>query len=148
MSGLPANTYSAGSTYNFSVNITHGIANRKRFGFSIKAVNGKGQSIGTFSSTNENAKPNSDELSHWNAQLLTTPTDSFSYNNLIWVAPASPVDDDTSVTFYYVGNATNGSGSPDGDYIYSGSSMLVLPLTLSGFNAIVSGTSVELDWKG
>ena len=147
VSGLPSAGYTAGTPYNFSVTIKHGTADRRRWGFSIKAVNSSGQSIGTFSSTNAHAGPNSDELSHLYAELLTTPTDSFTYNNLTWTAPASPATADASVTFYYVGNATNGSNTPDGDYVYSASTMVTLPLTLTDFTAkAVNGTSIQLNW--
>lgn len=148
--GLPIGSYSAGTAYNFAVNIKHGKADRLRFGFSIKAVNSAGQSIGTFSSTNPNAAPNKNdptELSHLNAQILASPTDSFSYNNLVWTAPTSPAAADKSVTFYYVGNATNGNNASDGDYIYSGTTAVTLPLTLTNFTANVSGTSVALNWN-
>jgi hypothetical protein len=150
VTGLPVGSYTAGATYNFSVNLKHAQADRLRWGFSIKAVNEQGQSIGTFSSNNPNAALNLNdptELSHLDAKLLTTPTDTFFYDNLVWTAPASPATADQTVTFYYVGNATNGNSSTDGDYIYSGSTMVTLPLTLTGFTATANGASVDLVWK-
>lgn len=147
VTGLPVGGYTAGTAYKFSVDITHGTADRLRWGFSIKAVNSAGQSIGTFTSANPHAAPNVDELSHLNAELFTTPSKSFTYDNLTWTAPATPADADTSVTFYYAANATNGNGNFTGDYIYSGSTMVALPLTLTSFAANVSGTSVALVWN-
>jgi len=144
--GLPTGGYTAGTPYNFAVHIGHPTADRLRWGFSIKAVNSSGQTVGTFSSTNPHAAPNGDELSHNNAELFTSPTDTFTYDNLTWTAPSEPATD-ASVTFYYAANATNGNGNPTGDYIYSGSTMVTLPLTLSNFIATANGTTVELDWK-
>ncbi len=119
VSGLPQGTYTAGAVYDFSIQISHGTANRGRFGFSIEARNAAGQKVGSFSSTNPNAAPNGDELSHWNAPLLTTGQAAYTYNNLRWTAPANPSAADQTVTFYYVGNAANGSGS-SGDFIHAG----------------------------
>lgn len=117
-SGLPAGTYTAGTAYNFSISITHGSVNRRRFGFSIEARNSAGQKVGSFSSTNPNAAINGDELSHLNAPSFATNQQSYTFNNLRWTAPANPTPADATVTFYYVGNAANGSGS-SGDFIYA-----------------------------
>jgi len=116
--GLPADTYTAGATYNFSIHITHGTLNRRRFGFSIEARNSAGQKVGSFSSTKPNAAINGEELSHLDAVLFTTNQQSYTYSNLQWTAPANPSPADATITFYYVGNAANGSGS-SGDFIYA-----------------------------
>jgi len=117
--GLPDNGYTAGTTYNFSININHSAADRKRWGFSIIAMNSQGQSVGTFSSNNAHAANNGSELSHLSAEIFATATQSYSYTNLSWTAPANPTADDANITFYFVGNAANGNGLNTGDFIYS-----------------------------
>lgn len=144
--GLPTGSYVAGQTYDFSVTIAHGASDRNRWGFSIAARNSAGQPVGTFSSTNPNAALNGDELSHNNAVSVPNSS-SYTYSNLRWTAPATPSAANHPVTFYYVGNATNGNFNPDGDYVYSGSSVVALPISLSGFSADVKGTAVTLKWQ-
>jgi len=143
--GLPSGAYVPGQAYNFTLKISHGAADRKRWGFSIKAVNSVGAQIGTFTSTNANAAPNGEELSHNNA-VTTANSNNYTYTNLKWIAPASPGANDHNVTFYYVGNAANGNGNNQGDYIYSGSTSVVMPIELKSFAAQLQGKEVVLNW--
>lgn len=108
----------------------------------MKAVNGSGTSVGTFTSTNANAALNGTELSHFGA-VSTGTTNTFTYNNLRWTAPVAS----GSVTFYYVGNAANGTGGSDGDYIYAGSTVVALPVELSEFTATNDNNNILLKWK-
>ncbi len=126
VNGLPANGYTAGTAYNFSITTTHAAADRKRWGFSIAARNSQNQDIGTFSSTNPNADNNGAELSHASA-VVTTSQSSYTYDNLTWTAPANPGANDNSITFYYAANAASGSGS-SGDYIYASTKTISLAL--------------------
>lgn len=134
VSGLPSGGFNAGQVYNFSLTINHGTADRRRWGFSIEAVNSQGQSVGTFSTTNANAAINGTELSHNNA-VSTAASASYTYNNLRWTAPANPSVNQTNVTFFYVGNAANQANGSGGDFIYSGSSAVTLPIQLQSFTA-------------
>jgi hypothetical protein len=118
VTGLPDNGYTAGTAYNFSITTTHSAADRKRWGFSIAARNSQNQDVGTFSTSNLNAGINGAELSHAPA-VTTLSQSSFTYDNLTWTAPTTPGANDNNITFYYAGNAANGSGST-GDYIYVG----------------------------
>jgi len=144
--GLPTGGYVPGQAYNFSINISHGAANRNKWGFSIAARNSTGQTVGTFSDANPNAAPNGDELSHLNAATATN-TRTFTYDSLTWTAPTTPNTQDNQVTFYYVGVAANGNFNSGGDFVYSGSTITALPITLSGFLADVKETTVTLKWQ-
>lgn len=145
VTGLPSSLFTPGQGYNFSLTITHGAADRKRWGFSISAVNSVGQNVGKFSSTNPNAAINGSELSHQGA--VTTPNQSsFTYSNLKWTAPVTLGPNDNTVRFFYAGNAANGSGS-SGDFIYTGTTQIIIPVTLESFNASVKGNAVMLAWK-
>jgi hypothetical protein len=125
ITGLPDAGYTPGTTYNFSLTTTHSAADRKKWGFSIEARNAFNQTVGTFGSSNANAAINGSELSH-NRAVITPFQSSFTYNNLTWTAPANPTADDQTITFYFVGNAANGTGSTSGDFIYSGSKVISL----------------------
>ncbi len=144
--GLPT-SYSAGVQYNFSITISHGAANRTKWGFSIEARNSANQPIGTFSTTNPNAAVNgsTDELSHFNA-VTTGPQSSFTYTNLAWSAPFFTTPDDQNVTFYIVGNAANGNFSSSGDFIYASTTLSVLPVKISRFDATLVKNVAALTW--
>lgn len=119
VTGLPDGSYTPGTTYNFSLSINHSAANRRRYGFSIEARNSANQVVGTFGSTNARAGLNGSELSHLNAETFANNSASYTYTNLSWTAPANPGPNDNNITFYYTGNAANGTGSSSGDFIYA-----------------------------
>ena len=125
VNGLPGNGYIAGTSYNFSLAITHSAADRKRWGFSIVAKNSLGDDAGSFSTTNPNAGINGPELSHAPA-VITLAQSSYTYDNLTWTAPANPGPNDNNITFYFAANAANGTGSNSGDFIYAGTKIISL----------------------
>ena len=127
VAGLPTGNYEAGKTYNFSLTIIHGQADRRRWGFSIIAVDKAGSKTGTFASTNPNALINGDELSQANAPTTSSRT-SYTFDQLSWKAPTNPTADDATITFFYVANAANAAGGTLGDYIYASSHKVDLQL--------------------
>ena len=144
--GLPT-AYSPGVQYNFSITISHGAANREKWGFSIQARNSANQPIGSFSTTNPNAAVNgsTNELSHLNA-VSTVPQSSFTYTNLAWTAPSLTVPADQNVTFYIVGNAANRDNGTNGDFIYASTTLIVLPVKISKFDATLIKNTAALTW--
>ena len=142
VTGLPTSEYEPGKKYDFSLTITHGATDRKRWGFSIKAVTGASASTGSFSSTNDNAKQNGEELSHSDA-ISSSATNTFTYENLSWTAPSKAGQ---AINFYFVGNAADNSGDNTGDYIYSGVANVALPLTLKDFTLTTNNDIVKLNW--
>jgi hypothetical protein len=143
ITGLPPGGYVPSTQYTLSLTINHSATNRKRWGFSMKAVNGSGTSVGTFSTTNGNAGLNGTELSHNNAATTSAGAATYTYNNLKWTAPSAT----GSVTFYYVGNAADGTGGTNNDYIYAGSTVVALPIDLSEFTATNDNNNILLQWK-
>jgi hypothetical protein len=145
--GLPTSSYVPGQTYTFSIKITHSASNRTRFGFSIAARNSYGSVIGTFSTTNPYAAVNGSELGHSGAPTVAS-TNTYTYTNLKWTAPTNPIiaNGDDMVTFYYCTVAGNGSSS-SGDFVYSGETSALVPVTLTSFNASIRNTSVALNWQ-
>jgi len=109
VTGLPNGSYTAGTAYNFSIQINHSAADR----------NSANQPVGTFSTTNTHASINGAELSHLSAETFASFSSSYTYSNLRWTAPANPGPNDNNITFYFVGNAANGNGNNIGDFIYS-----------------------------
>ena len=126
VTGLPQ-TYTAGNSYNFAVNTTHGVADRRRWGFEITAINSNGQVVGSFSSTNPNAAlvGTSKEMGHLNA-VVTPLQQSFTYDKLTWTAPTNPGVADETVTFYFASIAANGTGSSSGDFVYASTKVISL----------------------
>jgi hypothetical protein len=152
ITGLPSSSYTAGAQYNFSLTITHGAVDRQRWGFSMAARNSVGDPVGTFSTVDpdpnvNHAAVNGNDFSHY-AAPFTAAQSSYTFSGLIWTAPAVPGPNDGNVTFYYVGNAANGTGGTDGDFIYTSTSAIVLPVTLSLFDATVfNKNSAILKWR-
>jgi hypothetical protein len=148
VTGLPA-SFSPGKTYPFSLTITHGMADRRRWGFEINARNTSDMGIGTFSSTNPNAAINGDpsEIAHFGA-VVTPPSGSYTYSGLSWTAPSTINSGDNAVTFYIAGNAANANGDPSGDFIYSNTLLFVLPISLKNFDyKIIDNKKVQLNWQ-
>jgi hypothetical protein len=145
-SGLPTGTYTAGTSYPFTIAISHSVADRKRWGFSIAAVDNSGNALGTFSTTNSHAINNGAELSHFSA-VVTASSSSYTYTSLTWTAPTSFPTSNHNVTFYYVGNAANNDGTNQNDYIYSGSKLVALPIAMKSFTASVQNNNVRLNWE-
>jgi len=115
ITGLP-DTYSPGTTYNFSVTISHG-ASRSKWGFAVKAIGTNNSNVGSFTTTNINAGSiGGGEIGHLNAPSQAGST--YTFNNLSWTAPAAPQSTEQTVRFFVVGNAANGIGST-GDFIYT-----------------------------
>jgi hypothetical protein len=152
VSGLPTGSYTAGTQYNFSLTITHGTADRTRWGFSMAARNSAGVPVGTFSTVDpdpnvNHAAVNGDDFSHYAAQF-TAAQSSYTFSGLRWTAPAVSGPNDLNITFYYVGNAADGTGNTLNDYIYTSTSASVLPVTLSLFDAsIFNKNSALLKWR-
>ena len=125
--GLPSG-YAANATYSFSVVITHGAADRKRWGFAIKAVDASGSPIGIFTTTNSNTTVNgSRELTHSSA-TNNAASNTYTYANLKWKAPASNPLTDKKVRFFLVAVAGFGGGS-SGDYVYS--KLITVPIAVA-----------------
>ena len=148
VTGLPA-TFTPGQTYPFSVTISHGNADRRRWGFEVNARNANDQGIGTFSSTNPNAQTNSgpSEISHFGA-VSTTARNNYTYSGLSWTAPATIGSGDNAVTFYIAGNAADNNGNSTGDFIYSNTLLFTLPITLKILDyKIIEDYKVQFTWK-
>ncbi len=148
-STLPS-TISPNTAYNFSVTINSSQANRKRFGFAIKAIDETtGNSMGTFSTTNPNAVADADELGHKNVTISSTVLTTYTYNNLTWTAPTTIPS--TGIKFYLVGVAGNGADGNSQDVPYQTSFLVTpattLPVNLVNFNIQSKTNGALLTWQ-
>jgi len=150
VNGLPGG-YTLNTVYTFSITITHATANRKRWGFAIKAVNANGAVIGTFTTTNPNASASSSvigELRHSNAPLLTTGVNTFTYNNLKWAAPLTNNLADKTVRFFLVAVAADGTGGTNADFVYSKLVTIPPATVVKSFTPVKSATGTSVTIKG
>lgn len=152
VSGIPSGTsYVPGQAYPITVTISHGTANRLRWGFSLAVRNELGQAAGSFTSTNPNVvELTTGEVGHQGA-VVTPASASYTYSGFSWIAPSNPTVSDRNLRFFAVGNAANGNGSSSGDYIHTAlitRNFSTLPVTLSWFTG-VSGNNftVMLQWE-
>ena len=121
LTGLPA-TFTAGTSYAFSIKIAHSAADRKVWGYAIKAVDTTTNTVvGTWTSTNTNssikgaAGSTNYELSHANA-AVTTVANSYTYSSLTWNAPSVAP---SKVKFFVSAVAGNNNGNEAQDYVYT-----------------------------
>jgi hypothetical protein len=119
--GLPT-IFTAGTSYAFSIKIAHGTADRKVWGYAIKAVDTTTNTVvGTWTSTNTNssikgaAGSASYELSHANA-AVTTVANNYTYGSLTWNAPSVAP---SKVKFFVSAVAGNNNGNEALDYVYT-----------------------------
>jgi len=121
LTGLPT-TFTAGVAYPFSIKIAHGTADRKVWGYAIKAVDTTTNTVvGTWTSTNANSSIKGTaggatyELSHANA-AVTTVANNYTYTGLTWNAPSVAP---SKVKFYVSAVAGNNNGNEAQDYVYT-----------------------------
>ncbi len=147
--GLPS-TYTPGQTYNFTVKINHGNSDRKRWGFAVKAVTSTNPTVaGTFSENNPNALISDGEIGHSNAPT-TTSSNTYTFNNLSWTAPANPSSnsDATNIIFYVIGNAADGVTGMPGDFIYTTTQTVTLGNTSSVNESFLLPENVRIATTG
>lgn len=140
LSGLPLSGYLPGNSYDLSLVINHINVDRRRWGFSILALNLANQSVGTFSTTNPNAGINGNELSH-KGSVITASQSSYTYQGLTWKAPNDTSGNNRVIRFYYTGNAGDYNQSSSGDFIYTGILSLAAalpPCTTNTWTGILS----------
>lgn len=145
--GLPTGGYTPGTTYPFSVTIRHGAANRTRWGFEIAARNQLGQPVGDFTPSPATTLLGPSEMGHLSA-TFTAPANQYTYSGLAWTAPSTPTPDDVMINFFMAGNAADGTGGNNEDYIYSNSATITLPVRFGYFRATVQdGYKALLEWQ-
>lgn len=120
ISGIPAN-YIAGQRYDITVTATQ--ANAVIYGFQLTAVDGTGETVGTFAVLDTRTQIVPGIVAGTYDRMYVEHTSDglsngqFGFNSWTfnWTAPAQPVG---KVDFYAAANGANSDGGPSGDYIY------------------------------
>lgn len=122
LTGLPEIGYALNEQYDVTVTLAH--PTRSRFGFEMTVIDANGRAAGEW----DNLEPSRIDLFNnrvgANTRRYAGHTQIGSVQNgtnqstwvLRWKAPATNIG---RVTFYVVGNAANGDGSTNGDFIYT-----------------------------
>jgi hypothetical protein len=135
ISGFPTGTYVPGQSYPIEITITHGAADRTRWGFALGIRNGADVPTGTFTSNSANATLIAPaEIGHQGA-VITPASSSYTYSRMNWIAPSNPTASDLNLTLYLVGNAANNNNAPSGDFVYTSLTNLsyTIPVVLTKF---------------
>ena len=145
ITGLPT-SYTPGVKYDFTVTINHGVSNRTRWGFAMKAV-ANGIPVGTFTESNPNVYINNFDREIGHSSAPTTPSsNTYTFTNLSWTAPPAPNASEQNITFYVAGNAANGIGS-SGDFIYTASKSMTQTSTSVTNNNSINKINTALSGK-
>ncbi len=121
LTGLPAN-YSPNQEIELTVTLNQ--ADRALYGFQLTAIDDAGKKAGELIITNSTRTQKSSATINDNLREYISHTfDGTSPNGanrngwtFKWKAPAQSAG---QVTFYVAGNAANGNGTPEGDFIYT-----------------------------
>jgi hypothetical protein len=154
VTGLPLSGYNPGQTYPLSVTVTHGSADRTRWGFVLKAANSANSPVGTFSAGASSAvisdvsSGDFSEIGHAPA-VFTAAGNTYTFTGISWKAPTTPTPSDATISFYSVGNAANNNGSTNGDFIYTNIyAGITLPVVLNFINiAKTNDQKAILSWQ-
>lgn len=154
MTGLPA-MYTPGQQYTVAVVVQQG--NRQRFGFQLTALDQNGNRAGTLAAVTSETQVNPDTgvggrqyIEH--TEIGTFPNGASSRTwQVRWTAPATDIG---TVRFWFAGNAANGDGTNQEDYIYTSSASLDSPTSavilslesdLTG-KVLAAGSHQTIDW--
>jgi hypothetical protein len=154
MTGVPA-VYNPGQQYTVAVIVQQG--NRQRFGFQLTALDQNGSKAGTLESLGSETQVNPETgaggrqyIEH--TELGTFPNGASSRTwQVRWTAPATDIG---TVRFWFAGNAANGDGTNQNDYIYTSSASSdsptsVVTVALQSEPAgmvLAAGSHYQIDW--
>ena len=153
---LFTNSYVPGQTYTLRVTVQHG--GRTRFGFQLTALDLDGNRAGTLEPLNTDSQLNPETgangrqyLQHTESGTHTFTTGSRTWQ-FRWTAPSTDVG---PVRFYVAGNAANGDGTNQNDFIYTSFSTADSPtskvsVTLQSQpagQALAAGSKYTINWS-
>jgi hypothetical protein len=108
-SGNPITSYVAGVEYNLSFSITNSSGTPGGYGMQATALFSNNTAAGTFSTPSSNAQITPVSGRSYFEHNIRSTTSTFTSK---WTAPSAG---NGAVTFYFVGNAVNGTGGTNGD---------------------------------
>ena len=150
ITGIPS-TFSASTSYPFSIHIIHSNSDRKKFGYDITALDAQGNQYGTFTTKNSASTVNWGEITSHDPPSLSA-TNQTTVSGFIWNTPSTlPSAAQLPITFYFCGNACDFDGTVNGDYVYTDSfatNVSPLAFTFKDFNILrLSRKCVSLSWS-
>lgn len=127
LTGLPTNGYTEGQQIALTVTLAQ--ASRQLYGFELTALDSQGRRAGTLAVTDSSRTLLQTSVVNGNLRQYISHNFGGSIPNgsnqgswtFRWTAPATSTG---PVTFYFAGNAANGNGSEDGDFIYTKSAVV------------------------
>lgn len=155
MTGIPA-VYEPGQQYTVSVIVQQ--ANRQRYGFQLTTVDQNGNRAGTLSANGADSQVNFNTGFGGRQYIEHTQPGTFpnGVNSRTWqVQWTAPSTDIGTVRFWFAGNAANGDGTNQGDYIYTSSAFSDSPssvVTVSlqsqpGGMTLAAGSHFPISWN-
>jgi hypothetical protein len=154
MNGVPA-VYTPGQQYTVSVIVQQ--RNRQRFGFQLTALDQNGNKAGTLESLSSETQVNPETGAGGRQYIEHTDLGTFPNGvasrtwQVRWTAPSTDIG---TVRFWFAGNAANGDGTNQNDYIYTSSASsdsptsvvsVALQSELAGM-VLPAGSHHTIDW--
>ncbi len=154
MNGVPA-VYTPGQQYTVSVIVQQ--RNRQRFGFQLTALDQNGSKAGTLESLSSETQVNPETGAGGRQYIEHTDLGTFPNGvasrtwQVRWTAPSTDIG---TVRFWFAGNAANGDGTNQNDYIYTSSASsdsptsvvsVALQSELAGM-VLPAGSHHTIDW--
>src|SRR5882724_184252 len=154
MTGVPA-VYTPGQQYTVSVIVQQ--SNRQRFGFQLTPLDQNGNRAGTVASMGADTQVNPDTGAGGRQYIEHTEPGTFPNGassrtwQVRWTAPATDIG---TVRFWFAGNAANGDGTNQGDYIYTSSASSDSPTSVvsvalqsqPGGMTLPAGSHFTINW--
>lgn len=119
VSGVPS-VYNPGQQYTLMMTVQQ--IRQKRFGFQLTALDQSGNRAGTLSSLSSDSQVNPDTgiggrqyIEHTEIGVFPTGLSNRTWA-IRWTAPSTDIG---TVSFWFAGNAADGDGTNQGDYIYT-----------------------------
>jgi len=155
MTGVPA-IYTPGQQYTVVVIVQQN--NRQRFGFQLTALDKNGNRAGTLATLGSDTRVNEETgagarqyIEHTDVGTFPNGTASRTWQ-VRWTAPSTDIG---TVRFWFAGNAANGDGTNQEDYIYTSSASSDSPTSVvtialeTEFEGIVlpAGAHQTINWS-
>ncbi len=155
MTGIPT-VYNPGQQYTLAVIVQQN--NRQRYGFQLTALDKNGGKAGTLAPVGTDTRVNEETgaggreyIEH--TEVGTFPNGAASRSwQVRWTAPSTDIG---PVRFWFAGNAADGNGTNQNDYIYTSSASsdsptslvtVALETDLEGF-VLAAGSHQTIDWS-
>lgn len=148
--------YTPGQDYTLVVTVQQ--ANRQRYGFQLTAIDGDGNRAGTLTTLASDTQVNTETglggrqyIQHSQSGTLPSASDRRVWQ-VSWTAPANDVG---TVRFYVAGNAANGNGNNQLDYIYTNAALSESPSSVVSVSllsqldgqTLAAGSPYTISWS-